>query len=177
MISLKPTFESTHSDFWGIRNFSKPKVLLAIAALAALGNVLGFVMIPIGPQAKLDLTTLPLLIIAVLYGPIPALAGGILGSLVTIMQFGQPLSPFLWYGPYLFVCSFLTKKLRVTVAPWLALIVCWPTFGYLLNVTILGYGTAIWTLIGGKEFIMSFVYGFLVEKLLDSPRIRKAFLS
>ena len=177
MISLKPKFDTTHGDFWGIRNLSKPKVLLSIAALAALGNVLGFVMIPIGPQAKLDLTTLPLLIIAVLYGPLPALIGGVLGSLVTIMQFGQPLSPFLWYGPYLFFCSLLTKKIRASIAPWIALIFCWPTFGYLLNVTILGYGIAIWAGIAIKELVMSLVYGFLVELLLASPRIRKAFLA
>ena len=79
--SLKPTFEVNTGDFWGIKNLSKPKALLAMAALAALGNVLGFVMIPIGPQAKLDLTTLPLLIVACLYGPLPAFISGILGSL------------------------------------------------------------------------------------------------
>ena len=103
--SLKPTFEVNTGDFWGIKNLSKPKALLAMAALAALGNVLGFVMIPIGPQAKLDLTTLPLLIVACLYGPLPAFISGILGSLVTILQFGHPFSPFFWYGPYLFVCG------------------------------------------------------------------------
>ena len=73
--SLKPTFEVNTGDFWGIKNLSKPKALLAMAALAALGNVLGFVMIPIGPQAKLDLTTLPLLIVACLYQRYPGFAG------------------------------------------------------------------------------------------------------
>lgn len=174
---LKPTFEVNTGDFWGIKNLSKPKALLAMAALAALGNVLGFVMIPIGPQAKLDLTTLPLLIVACLYGPLPAFISGILGSLVTILQFGHPFSPFFWYGPYLFVCALLAKKVRVALVPWLALIVMWPTLGYWLNVVFLGFGMAIWGVIGVKEFVMTLVYGVMVERLLASPRIRKVFLS
>lgn len=77
-------------DFWGISCLQEPKALLAIAAMSAFGNVLGLIMIPIGPQAKLDLTTLPLLVIAGIYGPIPGFIAGILGSLVTIPQFGHP---------------------------------------------------------------------------------------
>lgn len=174
--SIKPTFQIDTGDFWGIRNLSRPKPLLAMAALAALGNVLGFVMIPIGPQAKLDLTTLPLLISACLYGPLPAFITGILGSLVTILQFGHPFSPFLWYGPYLLGCALLVKKVRITLAPWIALIILWPTLGYWQNVVFLGFGVPIWAIIGAKEFVMTLVYGFMVEKLLSSPRIRKAFM-
>ena len=53
----------------------------------------------------------------------------------------------------------------------------WPTLGYWLNVVFLGFGMAIWGVIGVKEFVMTLVYGVMVERLLASPRIRKVFLS
>ena len=75
------------------------------------------------------------------------------------------------------MCALLAKKVRVALVPWLALIVMWPTLGYWLNVIFLGFGMAIWGVIGVKEFVMTLVYGVMVERLLASPRIRKVFLS
>jgi hypothetical protein len=66
-----PRFSASRKDFWGFYNLANPRVLFAIAAMAALGNVLGLLMIPVGPQTKLDLTSLPLLAIAYLFGPVP----------------------------------------------------------------------------------------------------------
>jgi uncharacterized membrane protein len=175
-LKIKPTFPVDTKDFWGIGNLTQPKVLLAMATLAALGNVLGFLMIPIGPQAKIDLTTLPLLISACLYGPIPAFITGLLGSLVTIPQFGHCFSPLMWYNIYLMCCALLIKKVRVLFAPLIAFVVLWPTLGYLMNVTILGFPVVILWVIAAKEVVMCLVYGFLVERLLSNVRIRKVFL-
>jgi uncharacterized membrane protein len=171
-----PKIKVEYDDFWGLNNMLKPKVLLSIAVLAALGNVLGFVMIPVGPQAKVDFTTVPLLMAAFLYGPIPAFITGILGSLVTIPQFGNPFSPFLWYNFYMLLTAIFIKKIRLIFAPFLAFIILWPLLGYWVNIILLGYPVAIWWIIAIKELIMTIIYGIIVENLLSNKRIRRSFL-
>ncbi len=171
----QPRFSMPRKDFWGFHNLANPRVLFAIAAMAALGNVLGLLMIPIGPQAKLDLTSLPLLAIAYLFGPIPGFVAGVLGSLVTIPQFGHPFSPILWYGPYIFLCGIVSSRLRLLFTPTLCFLVLWPTLGYWMNVVFLRYPVAIWWVIFLKEIPMSFIYALIIESLLSSPRVRKVF--
>ena len=162
-------------DFWGISCLQEPKALLAIAAMSAFGNVLGLIMIPIGPQAKLDLTTLPLLVIAGIYGPIPGFIAGILGSLVTIPQFGHPFSPLLWYDFYLLLCGIMSSRLRMLFAPIVSFLILWPTLGYWMNVVFLKFPAAVWWMIFLKEIPMTLVYGFIIDNLLRSERVMNAF--
>lgn len=105
---------------------SKLRILALVAVMAALANVLSAppFAIPIGPRSALHFTQFPILMAAMLAGPLAGLMTGAIGGLLSSFVV-VPGIPFVTGGLAILGCAagFFARKLRPLYAGILAWVV------------------------------------------------------
>ena len=151
---------------------NKLRNLALVALMAALANILSAppFAIPIGPRPALHFTQFPILLVAMLAGPVAGLMTGAIGGLLSSFVV-VPEIPFIAGGLAILGCAagFLGKKLRPLYAGILAWVVQAP---YLVITdyawfTIFAPGMsqgALWVFIG--TVLLLFTFEVLVSLVL-----------
>ncbi|MBO7363879.1 MAG: ECF transporter S component [Lachnospiraceae bacterium] len=164
------------------------KRLVIDSMLAALCAVLGFYTLQIGNTFKFTFENLPVIIGALLFGPIDGMLIGGVGSFITqaLGPYGLEATTILWVIPYVvsgLMLGFIAEKKQFRFKPWeltillfvnAALITVMNTVGLIIDSKIKEYHYAVvWTsfmLKIGIGAIKAVAYTFLVPVLLKAIR-------
>lgn len=170
-------------------NIAKTRRLTLTAMLAALCAVLGYVSLDLG-NLKFTFESLPILLAALLFGPLDGLAVGGMGTLIyQLLRYGVSATTVLWIAPYA-LCGLLAglwaRRLRFELSrPMvLALVIANELLITLLNTGVMYvdskiYGYYSFVYIFGNFFlrlgicvVKAAAFGVLLPGLL--PPLRKA---
>lgn len=117
----------------------KTRQLTLDAMLCALCAVLGYVALDLG-SVKLSFESLPILLGAVLFGPVDGMLVGGMGTLIyQLLRYGVSVTTLLWIAPYI-VCGLIAgawaraNDFRLSRAQTLALVITAELSVTLLNI-------------------------------------------
>ena len=166
---------------------SNTKQLAADAMLAAMCAVLGYLAIDV-VRLKITFESVPILIGALLFGPLDGAAIGLIGPLIyQLLRYGVSATTALWILPYV-LCGLLvgwyvkTRRFEPTQAQTLTIIVLAELMVTLLNTGVIYidsrlYGYYTPTLITGSLalrvaicLVKALAYSFALPPLLDALR-------
>lgn len=144
----------------------KTRQLSINAMLAAMCAVLGYLAIDVG-NLKLTFESLPILIAALLFGPIDGMAVGGIGTLVyQLLRYGVSATTLLWMLPYV-VCGFIVgayakkKGFMLTTRQTIVLVVLNELLITALNTGLLYVDSLIY-----GYYSAVFVFGTLIPRLV-----------
>ncbi len=166
---------------------SNTKQLAADAMLAAMCAVLGYLAIDV-VRLKITFESVPILIGALLFGPLDGAAIGLIGPLIyQLLRYGVSATTVLWILPYV-LCGLLvgwyakTRRFEPTQTQTLAIVVLAELMVTLLNTGVIYidsrlYGYYTPTLITGSLalrvvicLVKALAYSLALPPLLDALR-------
>ena len=150
------------------------RTLLFVAAMAALGFVLGSIAIPVYPNVNLQFGGIPMLITAVVAGPIYGFIVGFVMILYTgLVIWGEVTVPF-GYGFQGAAMAYLNKKLPFFVAAFLSVVIIGIPYWVITEYYISGYPWELIWVIQFKVFFNDAIVNPLIAwGILKIPGIGK----
>ncbi|RLG50954.1 MAG: hypothetical protein DRN96_06420 [Thermoproteota archaeon] len=146
-----------------------------IAIMAALGNVLALVSVPLMPGVRVHFSQLPALLLSVVLGPFEGAVTGFLSSLATSYMIGTFAAAFIPLG--VAILCFSAGLAARRVMPALACIIGFlAELPYMLFTThfISGLPFSVVSVIAAKAMLEDMVSGVLIEALLAKPGLKEA---